>query len=234
MPPRKKKTFSDRLHGSFARNGLNTILLDIRDGVTELGAKVANLERAGDDASASRRAMHEKIDQQGRQILGLKQTVDYIAPQVITLENERQQKIGQKNFIQACLGLLTKARAAGVAAFAGTLWLWAQWDNFKGFVGKLLRVLIFVAVITAMGSLALAHDHWIRDGKYMDPVTGHHCCDENDCKELSAAEVITATRNDDGSMSVQGFHFQRRQQHKSEDGKWYRCAHRCLFKPVEG
>lgn len=78
------------------------------------------------------------------------------------------------------------------------------------------------------------HDHWIRDGKYMDPVTNTHCCNENDCRPLSEAEIITVVRSDDGSMTVQGFRFLKKQQHKSEDGLWYRCAHRCLFKPIEG
>ena len=91
-------------------------------------------------------------------------------------------------------------------------------------------MLILLALILP----ALGHDHWIRNGKYLDPVTGQHCCNENDCKELSAAEIATVQTTSGGGLIVQGAQFRRGQLHKSEDGKWYRCANRCVFRPVEG
>jgi hypothetical protein len=91
-----------------------------------------------------------------------------------------------------------------------------------------LAGLIFIA--TPMD----AHDHWINHGQYLDPVTGQHCCSEQDCQPLSEADIETIMPTGNGGLTVQGFTFQRGQLHKSEDGKWYRCANRCVFRPVEG
>jgi hypothetical protein len=91
-------------------------------------------------------------------------------------------------------------------------------------------VLALMLIITP----ALSHDHWINHGKYLDPVTGLHCCDQHDCKPLTEAAIETVTRGPDGAMSVEGVTFRKGQQHKSEDGRWYRCASRCVFTPVDG
>lgn len=89
-------------------------------------------------------------------------------------------------------------------------------------------------IMALLAGPALAHDHWINHGKYLDPVTGLHCCDQHDCKPLNEAAIEGVLRQPDGGMTVEGVTFRRGQQHKSEDGKWYRCAQRCVFMPVEG
>jgi hypothetical protein len=90
-------------------------------------------------------------------------------------------------------------------------------------------------VLSALAvTLVYGHDHWIRHGKYLDPVTGQHCCNENDCKALTEAAIETVMRGPGGSLTVEGVTFRRGQQHKSEDGHWYRCASRCVFTPVDG
>jgi hypothetical protein len=89
-------------------------------------------------------------------------------------------------------------------------------------------------LINVIGTPAVPHDHWINHGHYLDPVTGVHCCNENDCKELTAAEIEGVLTSANGGLIVGGVAFHRGQLHKSEDGKWYRCANRCVFRPVEG
>lgn len=95
----------------------------------------------------------------------------------------------------------------------------------------MLRILAALALMLVPAS---SHEHWIRNGKYMDATTNTHCCDENDCKALSAADVAGVLIAAGGGLIVGGISFQKGQLHKSEDGKWYRCANRCVFTPVEG
>jgi hypothetical protein len=76
-------------------------------------------------------------------------------------------------------------------------------------------LLILIALVVP----AASHDHWIHNGKYLDPVTGQHCCNQTDCKPLSDAAIETVTRGPAGSMTVEGVTFRKGQQHKSEDGR---------------
>jgi len=91
-----------------------------------------------------------------------------------------------------------------------------------------------LALLVLLATPSIGHDHWINHGKYLDPVTGQHCCDQNDCKRLSSAAIETVVRGPEGAMTVEGVTFRKGQQHKSEDGFWYRCASRCVFTPVDG
>lgn len=93
------------------------------------------------------------------------------------------------------------------------------------------KILVLAVLLVTPAS---AHDHWINHGKYIDPTTGVHCCNEDDCKPLSNAEIESILRVEGGGLIVEGVTFQKRQLHNSEDGKWYRCAARCVFRPVEG
>jgi hypothetical protein len=93
---------------------------------------------------------------------------------------------------------------------------------------------IGVALSVLAVTLVYGHDHWINHGKYLDPVTGLHCCDQHDCKTLDETAIEGALRLPDGGLTVEGVTFRRGQQHKSEDGRWYRCATRCVFTPVDG
>jgi hypothetical protein len=99
---------------------------------------------------------------------------------------------------------------------------------------RVMAVCLGVALSIAAVKLVYGHSHWINHGKYLDPVTGQHCCNEKDCLELDEISIEGVMRGPDGSMTVQGVTFRKGQQHKSEDGKWYRCAQRCVFTPVEG
>lgn len=89
------------------------------------------------------------------------------------------------------------------------------------------------ALLLIMLASGAGHPHWINNGKYMDPVTGMHCCNEHDCKPLSEDDIALVTRLGD-DLIVGGVRFRKGQQHNSEDGRWYRCANRCVFRPVEG
>lgn len=219
------KTFEDRVAGAFARDGLNTLLLDIRDGVTELKVEVANLNRRVTEARESDYILHQKVDAVSLRQAGIAATVDDIAPLVKTHENERQQRIGQRRLFKR-----GHAVAAAVVSLAGAVW---QWPLIKEWVSKVLRVAPLVVALLVIAAAALAHDHWIRNGKYMDATTGKHCCDESDCKPMSAHDIALVTRLG-GDLVVGGVRFTRGQVHKSEDGIWYRCANRCVFTPVEG
>jgi hypothetical protein len=79
---------------------------------------------------------------------------------------------------------------------------------------------------------ALAHDHWINNGKYLDPATGVHCCSPDlphgDCKVI---EVTDIAFNSDGTVTAHGFTFRKDQIHNSEDAHWWRCGPRCIFRP---
>lgn len=130
MPPRRsqvdvaKPSFDDMVAGAFARNGLNTLLLDIKEDLGGVVKALTHIEAEQKQAQISRRSLHEKLDQQGRQLLGLKQTVDVIAPKVMVLDTERSEKIGSRR-------ILTRGRVvvgSVVTSIGGAGGLWHYWD----------------------------------------------------------------------------------------------------------
>lgn len=131
--PKKNPTpaFDDMVAGAFARNGINTILLDLKEDTSSTRASVEHIQREQLEATTSRRSIHEKVDNLSRHVQGLKQTVDDIAPKVIVMDTERQHKIGRRKMFNAILGAVTKGRAAVVALSASVLATWHQWPALK-------------------------------------------------------------------------------------------------------
>lgn len=154
MPSRKKSdtSFDDKVAGAFARNGLNTILLDLKEDTGATRAAVQHIQEEQEDAKQSRRTIHEKIDLLGRHVQSLKQTVDDIAPKVLVLDTERAHKIGQRKLFHLALGAVTKGRAAVVAVSAGAVATWHQWPAIKSFLRAVaiiaLPLLLIIAAAT--------------------------------------------------------------------------------------
>lgn len=93
--------------------------------------------------------------------------------------------------------------------------------------------LVIVLAVLFIGSIARAHDHWINNGKYLDPATGVHCCTPDqphgDCHKIEDPSTIQF--NSDGTVAAEGFTFRKDQIHNSEDAFWWRCGPRCIFRP---
>lgn len=104
MSDDQQQIFDDRVAGAFARNGLNTILLDIKEDTGNLLGQVA--------AIAAR--------------------MEVIEPVLWQLETDRQRKIGEKIFIAKVSGFITKGRLALVAIFSGGgIAAWLHWPWWK-------------------------------------------------------------------------------------------------------
>lgn len=147
--PRKRRdtTFDDQLAGALARNGLNTILLDLKEDTSAVRATVEHLQREHKEAQLSRRVLHESLNLLTLQVQGIKQTIDEIAPKVIVLDTERAHKIGQRKLFQSVAAVVTKGRAAVVGGSAMVVALWHQWPAVK----SLFRVSAVVALPFLLG-----------------------------------------------------------------------------------
>lgn len=100
---------------------------------------------------------------------------------------------------------------------------------------KKVAALAFSIVIVTP---AFAHEHWISQGGYRDPVSGESCCGEEDChvlleNEFQAVEggwVIIST----------GERIEHARELVSQDGQYWRCQWgnhpktRCFFIPFQG
>lgn len=99
-----------------------------------------------------------------------------------------------------------------------------------------------ILVLVPMSDSVVAHSNWISRNKYLDPISGAWCCDENDCSVLEAIEV----RETAGGFLVAGQYFVSRQRAlPSNDSDYWACfnsegqgAHdrvrgvRCFFAPM--
>lgn len=126
------RLFDDKVAGAFARNGLNTILLDIKEELSGVGTSVRHIQDEQQDAKHSRRTIHEKLDSLGRDVHGLKQIVNDIAPKVLVLDTERTQRIGVRGFFKRHY-LIGAALAGAVAAG------WHQWDRLVTILSKVFK-----------------------------------------------------------------------------------------------
>jgi hypothetical protein len=144
--------FGRILDRAFKRNGDNSILLNIQQGLDALVSEVKHIskeqgrlaieqartaekvEHIADEqhtAVESRREMHRKLDgvaqscaETSETCAVLKTTVDHIAPKVLVLDVERTEKAGQRK-------LITKGRVviAGLVTVAGAAW--HQFENIR-------------------------------------------------------------------------------------------------------
>jgi hypothetical protein len=102
-------------------------------------------------------------------------------------------------------------------------------------VGRPMAAL--VAAVLFSGS-ALAHDSgpgsWIRNGNFISPLDGAHCCGEHDCFALDPDDVREAA----GGYLIRSLDelVPPREVQWSRDGRYWRCrkadgTRRCFFAP---
>src|ERR1700687_4557215 len=102
-----------------------------------------------------------------------------------------------------------------------------------------MRPFLLLAVSAAMLSVApvpgaLSHDHWINDGKYVNPNKRNElCCGEGDCFVIPS-EQVTMTGDGYVIFGVEKIPFTEAQ--PSPDGAFWRCklpdgTRRCFFAP---
>lgn len=109
-----------------------------------------------------------------------------------------------------------KRLVIGIPALLGFLWL----------------------VLSTSQQIALAHDSgpgsWIRNGNFISPLDGAHCCGEHDCFALDPDDVREAA----GGYLIRSLNelVPAREVQWSRDGQYWRCrkadgTRRCFFAP---
>lgn len=121
-----------RLEGAFARNGLNSLLLDIKEQVGIISATLQHVMSEQSEARASRHLIHEKLDTVSNACTGLKVTVERIGPLVDKLDTERAERRGVTKFLKN--KYVMGAGVAGAAA-AG----WHQWERLMVLLAKIFK-----------------------------------------------------------------------------------------------
>lgn len=139
-PPRgsNDERFEEKLQGAFNRNGLNTLLLDIKEGLGSLSADMKHVIHAQDAADKSRTVIHERLNGISEQVALLDAVVARIEPKVNILDTERTERIGRKKLYGSAAGLLTKGRLAVAGLTGGGLGTWAYWDWIRDHAAKLI------------------------------------------------------------------------------------------------
>ena len=96
--------------------------------------------------------------------------------------------------------------------------------------------LLLATGLSMAGGPARAHDEhdWMRVDNFRNPITGEHCCGENDCLVVPAADV-EVTRDGWHILSTDES-IPERETLRSKDGKFWRChmpngKRRCFFVP---
>lgn len=91
------------------------------------------------------------------------------------------------------------------------------------------RIMQGILGTLAFCSMSFAHEHWINDGKYLDPETKAWCCDERDCHPI---KDLSRIRHEGSNWIVDGaYTFSENRVMNSEDDDWWLCGGRCLFRP---
>jgi hypothetical protein len=102
--------------------------------------------------------------------------------------------------------------------------------------GRPVMRLICLAVVSFLAAeTALAHDHWINNGRYKNSRTGELCCGEQDCVKVADQDVKATPA---GYLLTTGELVPYNETLKSEDGAYWRChrfdrlkTRRCFFAP---
>ena len=105
---------------AFERNGLNTLLLDIKEDVGFLSAKVENINETLKEAGESRKAVQGELSKLNNTVNRLCETVELIDPIVKDLNLAHQQRIGLGRVIKRSHAVYT---AIGVSGLAVLHWL---------------------------------------------------------------------------------------------------------------
>ena len=100
------------------------------------------------------------------------------------------------------------------------------------------KLVLFAAALLLLGGTAVAHDHWISNGRYFSPIDGSHCCGDNDCLEIKSEDIDSSG---DGSYFLKKLNERvpAREVQWSKDGNYWRCkkadgSRRCFFAPPPG
>jgi hypothetical protein len=112
----------------------------------------------------------------------------------------------------------------------------------------LLAWAVIVAVMTALGAVALAHDGWISRGGLKNGA-GEYCCGAGDCAVMDPKSVahiiggyvVSGWGTVIGTRRREFYHelVPSREAQPSRDGVYWRCrrpdgSRRCFFAPPEG
>ena len=100
---------------AFARNGLNTLLLDIKEDVGFLSAKVENINETLKEAGESRKAVQGELSKLNNTVNRLCETVEQIDPIVKDLNLAHQQRIGLGRVIKRSHAVYTAIGVSGLA-----------------------------------------------------------------------------------------------------------------------
>lgn len=142
--PRKKlePTLGERAMAATARGGLNTILLNVQQGLDAvrldtagLNASVSHIIEHHKEAKESRKEISEKLGMvcvgqasMSERVGSLEAKVEKIGEVVWKHEEIYQQQVGRKKFISQISGMLTTSRAAWTAALSsGGILAWLHW-----------------------------------------------------------------------------------------------------------
>jgi len=111
-----------------------------------------------------------------------------------------------------------------------------------------MRALAVTGAALLFCTAALAHDHWINQGRYTSPIDGMQCCGENDCFVIPPEQIRHITQGESGYVwrrqmadavgevvSVSEF-IPDHEVQASKDGQFWRCrkpdgSRRCFFAP---
>lgn len=132
MAKARSTTLDQRVEGAFARNGLNTLLLDIKEQVGIISATLQHVMSEQNEARDSRHLMHTKLDAVTNACTGLKVTVDRIAPLVDHLDSERVERRGVSKFLRNKYVIGTGLAGAAAAG-------WHQWERLLLLLGKIFK-----------------------------------------------------------------------------------------------
>lgn len=100
---------------------------------------------------------------------------------------------------------------------------------------RILIVAVGIVTIGAAGTVLAHGDHdWMRVDSFRNPITGEHCCGENDCAVVPAADVEVVP--DGWKILSTGERIPEHETLRSKDGRFWRChqpngKRRCFFAP---
>jgi hypothetical protein len=175
---------------------------------------------------------NERLARMEERVEYLEEELDSISVKVTEMHAILMQAKGVKWAVITFSGLV--GFLIGVGAFL---------INLKG-----LRSIVLAAVALGLLTSALAdgppaprpHSHptgeeWIMQGNHHNPISGEHCCGENDCFKLAPEDISTTSHGDYFIRSITEI-VPKREVQTSMDGNYWRCRRadgkrRCFFAP---
>ncbi len=145
--PKRKPSMAARATAALARDGMNTLLLNLQQGLdsvrldtASLNASMGYVVKAHEEAKESRKQMLEKLGDLGEgqasmteRVSNLEVTVNKIGATVDKHEALYQQHLGKKNFIASLKSSVTPFRVMIVGLFGtGGALSWLHLDRIVG------------------------------------------------------------------------------------------------------